>query len=212
MWKKLFYGASKRFANDAANIVTNEMKKKKNREVNHSTFDDDSETKERAVYLNQLRHILLENKEILSTINNDIMSRFSMMDDSFVDDEIMLEYQELVLDIQDIMIQKYDEAFKINDIGDQLSELTNDYTVYYKSRDVMLINEELIDLMNAISDMLIEDDIVYAGNVLNERLEQLNDIPRNIAEKIKKLYDEITQMNITTIVDSRGQRTIDYNE
>ncbi|WP_042462186.1 hypothetical protein [Neobacillus dielmonensis] len=210
MWKKLFYGASKRFANDVSNIAANEMKKKIKETRPRPDFDDDTNQKERAAYLNRLRQILLDNQKMLATLIDIINGIKGSIMPPF-DEEGLLEYSQLILDIQDIAYQKHTESHEINDIGDQLAEKTDDYSVYYKSMDVSLINAEIIDLTNNVYNSLLESELQY-DDFLVDKLDSFIKMIIDSQVKVKEKYEELTEMNLVRIFDSGGQRTIDYNE
>ncbi|MCM3763909.1 hypothetical protein [Neobacillus niacini] len=210
MWKKLLYGASKRFANDASRIVANEMKKKAQQDRRLTSFDDHSSEPERAIFLNRLRHILLNDQEML-TVLIDIINGLKTCVEPPFNDEGLFEYSQLILDINELAFEKNQEAHEIHEMGIQLSENTDDYTVEYKSLDVSLINAEIVDLADEIYNLLTAEETTYDIGLI-EDLDGFIEKAQSYIEKSTEIYEELTKMNIVTIWDATRTRTIDYND
>lgn len=213
MWNKLFYGASRLFANDVSSIVANEMKKKGTQQGKQQVFEENSREKERATCLNRLKQILHMQKE-------EINSLFEIVG-TFIDirNQVALDYEEIKKSLAMIHMLKdsqkeiYQELDIMIEIGERQGEITQDYAVKFKSKEVRKIQGKKKTLIIYVEDMVkcFEDTTNFelkldkiANNFINRY--------KILEKEVEENYEEITNMNIVRIYNNGMTQTIDYND
>jgi hypothetical protein len=215
MWDKIFWGASRRFANDVSNIVGNEMKKKAKQKIieqtNQHINEENSSDKQRASHLNRLKQILLLQKEDMGLLL-DIGVSLLDMSSLGLDNEELAKNLLIIQNIKESLNERNHELDNVIEIGDKQGEITQDYSVYYKGKDVKKINGG-VKVTTSYVELMVKcfDDFSTCELNMAKIAERFMNCYQMWDIKITEKYDEITDMNIVRIWSNGSTQIMDYN-
>jgi hypothetical protein len=212
MWKKLFYDASKRFSNDVSNIVGNELKKKAKQQNKQDMIVEDIGKRESAIYINRLKHNLIQGKKDIEYAS-EIISSLDEIDKSDIDFELINIFANKISDKKVIIEEIQEELNNLWDIGEELGTRYGDYTVKFSSKAVGDIYFDIWILFIGIMNIITEfenapfDKLDYEKGLL-----EFYKSAEELIIKIDEQLNDLTNKNIVRTYFSDGRtQTIDYN-
>ncbi|MEH7452393.1 hypothetical protein [Gottfriedia acidiceleris] len=218
---KLFWGASKRLANDVSRIAGNEMKKKilaqkeqpeRKTAVKQSIVKDDPQMKERAPYINRLKTILTLGVDDISDVN-DMLDFLNEIDKIKINNQLLNAVWDKAWEKDEIREEIRDELDNMWDLGDEFGDRTGDYTVKFQSRGVEEICSEIRMMFYGIVDIVnMLRKKPYDEEDFNKEIKVIQDSALAVISKIEEKHEQLLRYNRQLINDKGQSYTIDYND